>query len=203
MVRKATSPTSEGSQKENTVVGTRDQPRLEKNKGKSARRAARVGSDEEGEQSQDIMQQDDTDEKKDDYEVPSEDEEGGQGSPRGRKRARANSFGEARLSQVDIKGKAKMEPNTLERDLDGYAHSVHLPTYFLILIRFLPGSIVRVQLRNFVTYDYVEFSPGPYLNMILGPNGTGKSSIACAICLGLNFPPSVSQSVCHVLSFRN
>lgn len=52
---------------------------------------------------------------------------------------------------------------------------------------------MRVQLRNFVTYDYVEFTPGPYLNMILGPNGTGKSSIACAICLGLNFPPSVGR----------
>lgn len=48
------------------------------------------------------------------------------------------------------------------------------------------------MLHNFVTYDDVEFRPGSYLNMILGPNGTGKSSIACAICLGLNFPPSVS-----------
>lgn len=57
--------------------------------------------------------------------------------------------------------------------------------------RYVPGSIVRIQLRNFVTYDWVEFRPGPYLNMILGPNGTGKSSIACAICLGLNFPPAV------------
>ena len=57
--------------------------------------------------------------------------------------------------------------------------------------RYVPGSIVRIQLRNFVTYDWVEFRPGPYLNMILGPNGTGKSSIACAIALGLNFPPSV------------
>lgn len=56
---------------------------------------------------------------------------------------------------------------------------------------FIPGSIVRIQLENFVTYDWVEFFPGAYLNMILGPNGTGKSSIACAICLGLNFPPSV------------
>ena len=27
--------------------------------------------------------------------------------------------------------------------------------------------------------------------MIIGPNGTGKSSIACAIALGLNWPPSV------------
>ena len=42
-----------------------------------------------------------------------------------------------------------------------------------------------------MTYDYVQFRPGPYLNMIFGPNGTGKSSIACAIALGLNFPPSV------------
>jgi hypothetical protein len=29
--------------------------------------------------------------------------------------------------------------------------------------------------------------------MIIGPNGTGKSSIACAIALGLNWPPSVSH----------
>lgn len=60
-----------------------------------------------------------------------------------------------------------------------------------VAFRYVPGSIVRIQLRNFVTYDWVEFRPGPYLNMILGPNGTGKSSIACAIALGLNFPPSV------------
>ena len=61
------------------------------------------------------------------------------------------------------------------------------------MFRFIPGSIVRIQLKNFVTYDWVEFRPGPYLNMILGPNGTGKSSIACAICLGLNWPPSVRK----------
>ena len=58
--------------------------------------------------------------------------------------------------------------------------------------RYVTGSIVRIQLKNFVTYDFVEFRPGPHLNMVIGPNGTGKSSIACAICLGLNFPPSVS-----------
>ena len=56
---------------------------------------------------------------------------------------------------------------------------------------YIPGSIVRIQLKNFVTYDYVQFHCGAHLNMILGPNGTGKSSIACAIALGLNFPPSV------------
>uniref|UniRef100_A0AAQ5X2H8 Structural maintenance of chromosomes protein 5 n=1 Tax=Amphiprion ocellaris TaxID=80972 RepID=A0AAQ5X2H8_AMPOC len=36
-----------------------------------------------------------------------------------------------------------------------------------------------------LTYDYSEVHPGPNLNMIIGANGTGKSSIVCAICLGL------------------
>lgn len=35
------------------------------------------------------------------------------------------------------------------------------------------------------TYDDVEFQPGPHLNVIIGPNGTGKSSLVCAMCLGL------------------
>ena len=66
---------------------------------------------------------------------------------------------------------------------------------------YIPGSIVRIQLRNFVTYDYVQFHCGPYLNMILGPNGTGKSSIACAIALGLNFPPSVRSYLIVPLAY--
>lgn len=35
------------------------------------------------------------------------------------------------------------------------------------------------------TYDHSEVFPGPNLNMIVGANGTGKSSIVCAIGLGL------------------
>ena len=54
-----------------------------------------------------------------------------------------------------------------------------------------PGSIVRVKLTNFVTYTSAEFFPGPGLNMVIGPNGTGKSTLVCAICLGLGYPPSV------------
>jgi structural maintenance of chromosomes protein 5 len=54
-----------------------------------------------------------------------------------------------------------------------------------------PGAIVRLRLRNFVTYSSVEFKCGPSLNMIIGPNGTGKSTIVCAICLGLGWPPSL------------
>eukprot|EP00804_Cyclotella_cryptica_P029179 CCRYP_005358-RB/>CCRYP_005358-RB protein AED:0.03 eAED:0.03 QI:457/1/1/1/1/0.8/5/1195/799 len=52
-----------------------------------------------------------------------------------------------------------------------------------------PGSIKRVKLNNFLTYDAVEFFPGPRLNVVVGPNGTGKSTILCAICLGLGGQP--------------
>jgi structural maintenance of chromosomes protein 5 len=53
-----------------------------------------------------------------------------------------------------------------------------------------PGAIVRMTLKNFVTYTSAEFFPGPSLNMIIGPNGTGKSTFVCAICLGLGWSPS-------------
>lgn len=52
------------------------------------------------------------------------------------------------------------------------------------------GAIVRVHLLNFVTYTDVEFNPAPSLNMIIGPNGTGKSTLVCAICLGLGWAPN-------------
>lgn len=52
---------------------------------------------------------------------------------------------------------------------------------------FQPGAIVRVKVTNFVTYENAEFFPGPNLNMVIGPNGTGKSSLVCAICLGLGW----------------
>ncbi len=54
-----------------------------------------------------------------------------------------------------------------------------------------PGAIVRVKLTNFVTYTSAEFFPGPNLNMVIGPNGTGKSTLVCAICLGLGWGPQL------------
>ena len=45
------------------------------------------------------------------------------------------------------------------------------------------------MVNNFVTYEHAEFLPGPNLNMVIGPNGTGKSSLVCAICLGLGYHP--------------
>eukprot|EP01039_Chlorochromonas_danica_P006137 gene6137-6757_t len=45
------------------------------------------------------------------------------------------------------------------------------------------GSILRVRMKNFLTYDDCEVAPGPKLNVVIGPNGTGKSALTHAICL--------------------
>ena len=39
---------------------------------------------------------------------------------------------------------------------------------------FVRGSIVRLTMKNFVTYNDAEIRPGPRLNVIVGPNGSGK-----------------------------
>ncbi|KAF9299963.1 Structural maintenance of chromosomes protein 5 [Mortierella antarctica] len=39
------------------------------------------------------------------------------------------------------------------------------------------GAIMKVSMKSFVTYESCSFTPGPNLNMIIGPNGTGKSTI--------------------------
>ncbi|KAI1819698.1 P-loop containing nucleoside triphosphate hydrolase protein [Xylaria intraflava] len=66
---------------------------------------------------------------------------------------------------------------------------------------FHPGAIVRVRVDNFVTYTRAEFFPGPNLNMVIGPNGTGKSSLVCAICLGLGYHPKHLGRASHVGEF--
>ncbi|TCD64231.1 Structural maintenance of chromosomes protein 5 [Steccherinum ochraceum] len=185
MVRRAVSSTTEDSLKENSGIpsssasGKGKEVKRERglrNGHQAARRAQseEQAEDDGAEQAEggegEAEDADDAQEGEDEEEADGQ----GRGSPKGHKRARANTNGDAHPSGSNVKLE-KVKAVTLPRDDDGY----------------IPGSIVRVQLTNFVTYDYVEFSPGPYLNMILGPNGTGKSSIACAICIGLNFPPSL------------
>ncbi|KAF7362946.1 Structural maintenance of chromosomes protein 5 [Mycena venus] len=118
-------------------------------------------------------------------------------SPRGAKRARANDAGDAVPNSQEEENDEGQEENDGEEEGAApppkrvKAKTLPLATPTGAFHAYIPGSIVRIQLRNFVTYDFVEFRPGPYLNMILGPNGTGKSSIACAICIGLNWPPKI------------
>lgn len=50
---------------------------------------------------------------------------------------------------------------------------------------FQPGNIITLRVWNFTTYTYGEFKLSPTLNMIIGPNGTGKSTFVAAVCLGL------------------
>ncbi|CAM9983971.1 unnamed protein product, partial [Heterosigma akashiwo] len=58
--------------------------------------------------------------------------------------------------------------------------------------KFKRGSLLRIRLKNFLTYSEVTIYPGPKLNLVVGPNGTGgKSSIVCAIALGLGGHPRV------------
>lgn len=72
------------------------------------------------------------------------------------------------------------------------------------------GSIQKIVLKNFLTYEHAVITPGPRyvaqvkcyrisstlsltpllsLNTVVGPNGTGKSTILNAICLGLGGQP--------------
>ena len=57
------------------------------------------------------------------------------------------------------------------------------------LEEYQPGALVKLKVRNFVTYSLTEFSLSPSLNMIIGPNGSGKSTFVCAVCLGLAGKP--------------
>lgn len=56
---------------------------------------------------------------------------------------------------------------------------------------FPDGSITKIVFKDFLTYDSAEVKPGPHMNVIIGPNGTGKSTIICGICLALGGKPTV------------
>jgi len=55
----------------------------------------------------------------------------------------------------------------------------------------LMGFQVIAVCLIFSTYTKVEILPGPGLNVVIGANGTGKSTIVCGICLGLAGKPSI------------
>jgi structural maintenance of chromosomes protein 5 len=42
---------------------------------------------------------------------------------------------------------------------------------------------VRLRMRSFLTFEDTVMLPSPHLNLVVGPNGTGKSSIVSAVCV--------------------
>ncbi|KAI4967221.1 hypothetical protein ZWY2020_029472 [Hordeum vulgare] len=56
---------------------------------------------------------------------------------------------------------------------------------------YVPGNIMEIEFCNFMTYDRLVCGPGPRLNLVVGPNGFGKSSLVCAITLVLVADPSI------------
>ena len=118
MARKHASPVSESSQKENADFRARGQPISEKVKGKSAQRTAlREEVDAGGELDHNEASGEEKEGDQGEEEEVEQEEEEEEGSPKGRKRARANTLGDARPSQLEV----KTEPKTLPRDLDGCA----------------------------------------------------------------------------------
>lgn len=49
----------------------------------------------------------------------------------------------------------------------------------------LKGKIYSVNAQNFITFTDTTVYPGEELNILIGPNGTGKSSMVAAIVIGM------------------
>ena len=112
--------------------------------------------------------------------VKSEDEDNQEGSDSGGGDERDDEDEPATQASADNSrqpAQLKGRRSENEPDADGYK----------------PGAIVRIKVTDFVTYTSAEFFPGPKLNMVIGPNGTGKSTLVCAICLGLGWGPQVRR----------
>jgi chromosome segregation ATPase len=66
-----------------------------------------------------------------------------------------------------------------------------MPVEPLVPFSYRAGSIVTMEVWNFLTYTHSAIHPSSRLNLIVGPNGSGKSSIVCAMCLGLGGHPTL------------
>ena len=50
---------------------------------------------------------------------------------------------------------------------------------------FRPGCIVRLRMEDFMHYHDQTVQPAPGFNVVIGHNGSGKSAMVNAICIGL------------------
>lgn len=66
---------------------------------------------------------------------------------------------------------------------------------------FQHGSVVRLRLRNFMQYSEAELRPGPSLNLVIGANGSGKSSVVNGLALALGAKTAVLGRADSVADF--
>ena len=52
-------------------------------------------------------------------------------------------------------------------------------------MQFSRGCIVRLHVQNFMHYADQCVEPLPGFNVVIGHNGSGKSALISAICIGL------------------
>lgn len=64
----------------------------------------------------------------------------------------------------------------------------------------LTGKIYSVNVENFITFTDSTIYPGEELNILIGPNGTGKSSMVAAIVIGMGGNTKVLSTVKMQLS---
>ncbi|XP_024515429.1 structural maintenance of chromosomes protein 5 [Selaginella moellendorffii] len=63
---------------------------------------------------------------------------------------------------------------------------------------YMRGNITQIRVHNFMTYSDITSKPGPRLNLVIGPNGTGKSSLVCALAIGLGGEPQLLGRAGHI-----
>ncbi len=64
-----------------------------------------------------------------------------------------------------------------------------------------PRSIKKIVLTNFMTHKYTVVHPSSRINLVMGANGSGKSSLVCALCLGLGGSPADMRRSSDVKDF--
>ncbi|OEH74417.1 chromosome segregation [Cyclospora cayetanensis] len=90
--------------------------------------------------------------------------------------------GSARISETPRRRKADRVRGLLEAPMSSSPTlRRHMDPFFGSA-----GKIARVVLRDFCNHEHLDWRPSPYVNLILGGNGQGKSAIAKAIfvCCG-------------------
>lgn len=68
-------------------------------------------------------------------------------------------------------------------------------------VDYKPGSILKVVMHNFMTHSNAVIRPKQRLNIVIGANGTGKSTVLNAICLGLGGDPKLLGRADQLHSF--